>query len=381
MGNSLGYARRHAPRFPPSGNGWVRNPIDRFVLARLEPRACSPRRRPTRRRSSAALTLDLTGLPPTAAEVDAFLADRSPDAYEKARRPPARIAALRRADGDALARLRALRRHATATRSTASRDMWPWRDWVIDAFNRNLPFDRFTVEQTRRRPAARTPPATRRSPPASTATTGQQRGRHRSPRSSASRTSSIASRPRPHVWLGLTMGCARCHDHKYRSDHAEGVLPVLRVLQQRARAGAGGQGRQLVAVDQGADAARADGLASLHVEDLATKTQQARAGRFASAQDELGASVRPRLSSAPGVDGSLPGGRRFLYPRGTSGPRRQPRQNRPTLPRGRAPVYSGPAGSAFALDGRALSRRRRRRAGSATSDKGHERLDQACRLA
>ena len=93
--------------------------------------------------------------------------------------------------------------------------MWPWRDWVIDAFNPNMPFDQFTVEQTRRRPAARTPPATRSSPPASTATTGSTARAARSPRSAGSRPSIDRVETTGPVWLGLTLGCARCHDHKY----------------------------------------------------------------------------------------------------------------------------------------------------------------------
>ena len=129
--------------------------------------------------------------------------------------PPARLAALRRAHGACAGSTRRATPTPTATRPTASASMWRWRDWVIDAFNRNMPFDRFTIEQTRRRPAAQRHASTRRSPPASTATTAA------TPRAASFRRSTrveyVVDRvdTTATVWLGLTLGCARCHDHKY----------------------------------------------------------------------------------------------------------------------------------------------------------------------
>jgi hypothetical protein len=90
--------------------------------------------------------LDLTGLPPEVKEVDEFLADASPGAYETARRPAPRVASLRRALGPALARPRPLRRH-NGFNFDSRRTMWKYRDWVIDALNRDLPFNQFTIEQ------------------------------------------------------------------------------------------------------------------------------------------------------------------------------------------------------------------------------------------
>ena len=92
------------------------------------------------------VTYDLTGLPPTPAEVDAFLADRSPDAYEK--RVDALLQSPHYGERMAMPWLDAARYADTHGYHIDSlRGMWPWRDWVIDAFNRNMPFDEFTIEQ------------------------------------------------------------------------------------------------------------------------------------------------------------------------------------------------------------------------------------------
>ena len=106
------------------------------------------------------------------------------------------------------------------------RSMWRWRDWVIDAFNRNMPFDQFTIEQL----AGDLLPNATLAQKIATGFNRNHRGNAEGgiiPRGvRASSTWSIASRPPPPCWLGLTLGCARCHDHKYDPIHAEGVLPA-----------------------------------------------------------------------------------------------------------------------------------------------------------
>ena len=135
--------------------------------------------------------------------------------------------------------------------------MWRWRDWVIDAFNRNMPFDQFTVEQIA---GDLLPNATLDQKIA----TGFNRN-HRAnaeggiiPEEYARR---IRGRPRRDttstVLLGLTLGCARCHDHKYDPFTPEGVLPAVRLLQQRPGERAAPQVWQLPPVYQGADAGAA----------------------------------------------------------------------------------------------------------------------------
>ena len=123
-----------------------RNPIDRFILARLEREGLEPSPEADKATLLRRVTFDLTGLPPTPAEVDAFLADTSPDAYEK--RVDALLQSPRYGERMAVPWLDAARYADThGYHIDSQRGMWPWRDWVIDAFNRNLPFDQFTVEQ------------------------------------------------------------------------------------------------------------------------------------------------------------------------------------------------------------------------------------------
>jgi hypothetical protein len=124
----------------------VRNPIDAFVLAVLEQNSLAPSPAAARATLIRRLSLDLTGLPPTPEEVDAFVQDPAPDAYEKVvdrlLQSPAygeRMAwpwldAARYADSNGF-------------QGDNDRTMWPWRDWVVDAFNRNLPYDQFTLWQ------------------------------------------------------------------------------------------------------------------------------------------------------------------------------------------------------------------------------------------
>src|SRR5262249_25791681 len=121
-------------------------PIDRFILARLEAVGLKPAPEADRRTLARRLSLDLTGLPPTPKEVEAFVADAAPDAYEKyverlMQSPHYRedrgrywLDAARYADTHGI-------------HFDNFREIWSYRDWVIDAFNRNLSFDRFTVEQ------------------------------------------------------------------------------------------------------------------------------------------------------------------------------------------------------------------------------------------
>jgi hypothetical protein len=206
-----------APERPPlpkvRNATWARNPIDNFVLARLEKEGLSPSPAAGRAQLLRRVTFDLTGLPPTLAELDAFLADKSPDAYEK--RVDRLLASPRYGERMAVDWLDAARYADThGYQVDPEKEMWPWRDWVISAFNRNLPYDQFTVEQLA---GDLLPNATLDQKIA----TGFQRN-HRI----NSETGSIAEEFQAEnlvdrvstfgeVWLGLTVGCARCHDHKF----------------------------------------------------------------------------------------------------------------------------------------------------------------------
>ncbi len=192
---------------------WARQPLDRFVLARLEREGLHPSPEAGRRTLIRRVALDLTGLPPTPEEVDAFAGDGSAQAYENV--VDRLLASPRFAERMAIRWLEAARYADTnGYQSDGVRDMWRWRDWVIDAFQRNMPFDQFTVEQIA---GDMLPGATLSQRIAS--------GFHRNHRTNAEggiveeefRVEYVADRVETTstVWLGLTLGCARCHDHKY----------------------------------------------------------------------------------------------------------------------------------------------------------------------
>jgi hypothetical protein len=192
---------------------WPRNGIDYFVLDRLEHEGLTPAPEADRVTLLRRVTLDLTGLPPTPAEVDAFLGDPSPDAYEKV--VDRLLASPHYGERMAIPWLDAARYADTNGYQTdGERVMWRWRDWVIDAYNRNLPFDQFTVEQL----AGDLLPHATLEQQIATGFNRNHRGNSEGgiiPEEYAveyvvDRVETTAT-----VWLGLTLGCARCHDHKY----------------------------------------------------------------------------------------------------------------------------------------------------------------------
>ncbi|MEQ2008309.1 MAG: DUF1553 domain-containing protein [Limisphaerales bacterium] len=201
---------------PPSTQSLITNhshPIDAFIHSRLTKENLSPSPEADRATLIRRVSLDLTGLPPTLAEVDAFLADTSPQAYE---RVADRLLASPRYGERMASRWLDAARYADTSgyQSDGERYMWRWRDWVIDAYNRNLPFDRFTIEQL----AGDLLPKATLAQKIATGFNRNHRGNAEGgivPEEYAveyvvDRVDTTAT-----VWLGLTVGCARCHDHKY----------------------------------------------------------------------------------------------------------------------------------------------------------------------
>jgi hypothetical protein len=192
---------------------WPKNPLDGFLLSRLEKEGLKPSAQADRERLIRRVTLDLTGLPPTPAEVDAFLADGSPMAYEKV------VDRLLRSPhyGERLAvdwRDAARFADTHGYHIDSGRDMTRWRDWVIEAFNTNMPFDQFTIEQQ-----------------AGDLLTGASLSQKIASGFNRNHMINFEGGAIPEeyhtaylvdrvnttatVWLGLTVACAQCHDHKY----------------------------------------------------------------------------------------------------------------------------------------------------------------------
>jgi mono/diheme cytochrome c family protein len=202
------------PEPPPVKNRrWVRNPIDAFVLARLEREGLHPSPPADRVTLIRRLSLDLIGLPPTPAEVDAFLADRAPDAYE---RLVERLLASPHY-GEKWGRhwLDAARYADTnGYEKDQPRTLWPYRDWVIHAFNRDLPFDQFTIEQLA---GDLLPDATDEQVIATGFLRNSMYNEEGGVDPEQFRVDSIVDRVDTigKAFLGLTLACAQCHSHKY----------------------------------------------------------------------------------------------------------------------------------------------------------------------
>ncbi|HEY3965128.1 MAG TPA: DUF1553 domain-containing protein [Planctomycetaceae bacterium] len=192
---------------------WIKNPIDNFILAQLEARGLAPAPEADRRTIARRLSLDLTGLPPDPAEVEGFVNDASPDAYGKLvdhflespqwgeHRGRYWLDAARYADTHGI-------------HFDNFREIWTYREWVIGAFNRNVPFDRFTIEQLA---GDLLPQRTLDQVIASgfnrcniTSSEGGAIDEEYRVLYTRDRTETTSQ-----VWLGLTAGCAVCHDHKF----------------------------------------------------------------------------------------------------------------------------------------------------------------------
>ncbi len=201
------------PTPPVADRSWPRNPIDHFVLARLEAEGLRPTAQADRATLIRRVSLDLIGLPPTPAQVDAFEHDPGPDAYE--RLVDRLLASPHHGERQARPWLDQARYADTnGYEKDGSRSIWPYRDWVIRAFNADMPFDRFTIEQIAGDLL-----------PGATLDHRIATGFHRNTMANTEggiddeefRVAAIVDRVNTtmQVWMGTTMACAQCHDHKY----------------------------------------------------------------------------------------------------------------------------------------------------------------------
>ncbi|MEJ7619092.1 MAG: DUF1549 domain-containing protein, partial [Pyrinomonadaceae bacterium] len=203
--------RAEAPAVKDSA--WIRNPVDNFVLARLEKENLKPSPEADKATLLRRASYDLTGLPPTPAEIDSFLADQSPNAYEK--RVDQLLSSPHYGERMAMGWLDLARYADThGYHIDSHRDMWPWRDWLIKAFNQNKPYDQFTVEQLA---GDLLPQATLDQQIASGFNRNHMINFEGGAIPEEYQVEYVVDRVETTstVWMGLTMGCARCHNHKY----------------------------------------------------------------------------------------------------------------------------------------------------------------------
>jgi hypothetical protein len=198
---------------PPATKHRTQNPIDAFIFARLERAGLTPSPEADRATLIRRVTLDLTGLLPTPKEVEEFLKDESSNAYEKV---VDRLLASPHYGERQARHWLDLARYADSNGYTIDgpRLVWPYRDWVINALNTDMPFDRFTTEQL----AGDLLPGATLDQKIATGfhrnTAFNEEGGTDAEQFRVERTVDRANTTAA-VWLGLTAGCAQCHDHKY----------------------------------------------------------------------------------------------------------------------------------------------------------------------
>ena len=293
------YAPVDRPAVPAST---VSNPIDAFIQARLAREGLARSPEADRRTLIRRVTLDLTGLPPAPQEVDAFVKDTSADAYEKV--VDRLLASPRYAEKQAMHWLDAVRYADTCGfHGDNPFPAWPYRDYVLRAFRDNKPFDEFTREQLA---GDLIPNATTEQKVASaynrltrTSAEGGLQPKEYLAKYGADRVRTLSA-----VWLGSTMGCAECHDHKFDPVPGKGFLLDEGVLRryQGDRAGAGPRRESLGVASRVANAGAASAAKTLESAvgrseaQAGRKTQQASSARAAWEKEILKGSRRERLA-------------------------------------------------------------------------------------
>jgi len=202
------------PRLPELRDSqWSSNAIDHFTLAQMQQHSLTPATVAPAATQLRRLSLGLTGIAPSPAELDAFSASQQPDRYA---REVERLLASPRYGEHLAAMWLDLARYADTHgyHTDSHRDMWPWRDWVINAFNKNMPYNRFTIEQLA---GDLLPGATVSQKIATGFNRNHMINFENGALAEEYRTEYVMDRTvtTATTWLGLTMRCARCHDHKY----------------------------------------------------------------------------------------------------------------------------------------------------------------------
>ncbi len=198
---------------PVAGEAWPRNAIDHFVLAKLQSEGLTPSPEAAKATLARRMSLDLIGLPPTWEEVQQFVQDESPDAYDTL--VDRLLQSPHFGERMAMVWLDAARYSDTdGYQGDGTRTNWPWRDWVIDAYNRDMPFDQFTIEQFA---GDLLPNATSEQQLATCFHRNHMTNGEGGRDPEESRIDYVIDRLNTlgTVWLGLTLNCCQCHSHKY----------------------------------------------------------------------------------------------------------------------------------------------------------------------
>jgi hypothetical protein len=209
---------------------WGRNPVDQFLLAKMEQEGLKPSPEADRHTLARRLAIDLTGLPPTIEMADRFVNDKSPDAYEKyvdrlldlpaygERWSHVWLDLARYADSNGYA-------------TDSGRTIWKYRDWVIDAINKNQPYDRFTIDQIA---GDMLPGATQDQILATAFHRNTLTNDEGGTSDEEFRTVAVVDRVNTtlQVWMGLTVACAQCHDHKYDAISQEEYFRLYAIFNQ-----------------------------------------------------------------------------------------------------------------------------------------------------
>jgi hypothetical protein len=266
------------PAVPQSADKFQpRSPIDRFLLQRLDEDGLKLSPEADRRTLIRRLSFDLTGLPPTPAEVDAFLADNSADAYEKL--VDRLLASPAYGERMALYWLDLVRYADSAGyHSDNHRDIWPYRDYVIKAFNENKRFDAFTREQLAGDllvdASLQTRIASGYNRLLMTTEEGGAQAKEYTAKYQADRVRNVTV-----VWLGATMGCAECHDHKFDPFTTKDFYSLAAFFADVGERAVGRQDQtRLPAPDQAAAIAKLDAAAAPLQKRLDTQTPELDAG-------------------------------------------------------------------------------------------------------
>ena len=201
------------PEVPTAGKEWARNPIDNFIIKNLKEKNLNPNEEAERRTLLRRLSLDLSGLPPTPEEMQSFVNDSSANAYEK--QVDRLLNSPRFGERMAWPWLDVARYSDTnGYQHDSTRTMWPWRDWVVNAFNTNKPFDQFTIEQIA---GDMLPNATLEQKLATAFLRNHMINGEGGRIAEENRVEYVFDQLETvgTAFLGLTFNCCRCHDHKY----------------------------------------------------------------------------------------------------------------------------------------------------------------------